>query len=93
MGLPSLCGPTSQYRWRIHILCADDNRVSPANNRLCARGNFTTGELFCGAPAIGLLAISNSLLVESGEGVAAGAALLLRADGGGDGAVGHGRRR
>jgi hypothetical protein len=59
----SRCGPTSQYRRRIHFLCAGDNGVSPANSKLCARGNFTTGESIWGAPAIVLLAIRNSLLV------------------------------
>jgi hypothetical protein len=63
MCLPSLCGPPRPYRWRIHELCANDNSLSPANNRLCAKGNITTGELLFGAPAIGLPSISNSLLV------------------------------
>jgi hypothetical protein len=37
-------------------------------------GNFTTGESVCDAPAIGLLAISNSLLVSM---VAGGDDILL----------------
>jgi hypothetical protein len=62
-GRLSRCEPTSQYHWRIHCLCTGDNSVSRANSKLCARGNFTTGESIWGAPAIVLLAISNSLLV------------------------------
>jgi hypothetical protein len=48
MCLPYLCGPPHPYRWRIPVLCAGDNKLSPANNGLCARGNITTGELLFG---------------------------------------------
>jgi hypothetical protein len=45
------------------MLCAGNNCLSPANIRLCARGNITTDDLHSDASAISLLAISFSLLV------------------------------
>jgi hypothetical protein len=65
MCLTCVGGPPNPNRWRMNMLCSDDNCLSPANIRLCSRGNITTGDLHSDAPAISLLAISFSLLVES----------------------------